>query len=379
MSLKQIITWVLTWKAILLVIALIAIRQVPFEPSFPYSEDLLSRYNSRLLVSHAHFDGVHYNTIITKGYHGTGLIQAFFPLYPMLVKVASLNSYINHIVIGTIISLSALVAALFFLYKLVSNKFSPKIANRTILLLLTFPTSFFFGMLYTESIFLLFIVLSFYFLDKDEWLYAGIFGALASATRLVGVCIVPAMVVKYLYEVKQTKDYSFTITDRRFLGSLLPITGIASFMAYLWQVFGDPLLFVNVQEEFGGGRETGSFVLLYQVFYRYFRMITTVEIQSWTYVVILQEFLAGLLGFILSIVSWFKTSPEWAVFTIASFIIPTLTGTFSSMPRYVLTIFPLFVIASILLKDWQYRLVLACSSILLVINIIGFVSGWWVA
>jgi hypothetical protein len=48
-------------------------------------------------------------------------------------------------------------------------------------------------------------------------------------------------------------------------------------MYYLKANFGDPLLFFRVQPHFGAGRAGGRLILLYQVFWRYLKMLLTVE------------------------------------------------------------------------------------------------------
>ena len=72
---------------------------------------------------------------------------------------------------------------------------------------------------------------------------------------------------------------------------------------------------------------------------------------------------------------------SYAVFAILSFITPTLTGTFSSMPRYVLVMFPAFIVLGRWLEKhrrlrWAWW---GSSVILLVIDLSLFLTGRWVA
>jgi len=90
----------------------------------------------------------------------------------------------------------------------------------------------------------------------------------------------------------------------------------------------------------------------------------------------------------LALASWHnfkkKIKINWAflVFAWGSYLLPTLTGNFSSMPRYILVCFPLFIYLAIFLekKSWPWRFFyLTISLILLIINLILFTQGYWVA
>ena len=61
------------------------------------------------------------------------------------------------------------------------------------LLTAIFPFSFFFGAVYTESTFLLFTLLSFYGFRTRRWALGGVAGAVATATRVTGIMMWPAL------------------------------------------------------------------------------------------------------------------------------------------------------------------------------------------
>src|SRR5258708_14639405 len=66
-------------------------------------------------------------------------------------------------------------------------------AERAVLLMTVFPFGFFFGLVYTESLFLLLTVLSFYGFRTRRWWLGGGAGALATATRVNGILMLPAL------------------------------------------------------------------------------------------------------------------------------------------------------------------------------------------
>src|SRR3990167_7488746 len=134
-------------------------------------------------------------------------------------------------------------------------------------LLLYFPTSFYFGALYNESLYLFFSLLAFYLARKDKWLLAGIVGALSSATRIFGVLLLPALII----EAVQRK-----VPLRKSIWVLLVPIGLIYYMYYQWANFSDPLAFYNLQLLVGEQHQRGI-ILLPQVFFRYLKMILSVD------------------------------------------------------------------------------------------------------
>ncbi len=147
------------------------------------------------------WDSVHYQDIARRGYlfHNEQWPNiAFFPLYPLLVKALSFITNVNSEVSAIAVSQLAMLMALLFLYDLISSDISHTIARRSIILLLTFPTSFFFMAGYSESLALVFAVLVLWAIRKQKWWLAGIAGFALTLTRLPGVFITPVLLVEYL-------------------------------------------------------------------------------------------------------------------------------------------------------------------------------------
>jgi hypothetical protein len=367
---------IIIWRVLLTLVGFLAPLFLIYKPSFPYVNNLLVFFGPRWLHSWAGFDGVHYLTIINKGYLGTDFIQAFFPLYPFLIKFIT-PAFLNPIITGIVVSTTSLIVALYYLQKLILLDEKKSVAQKTIFLMLLFPTAFFFTAFYTESFFLMLVITSFYFARKGEWLKSGLIAALASATKITGIVLLPALVYEYFLQKKSQK---FSLKDIIPLGSIsLSSLGLLSYMKYLYTYFSDPLLFLHVQEQFGAGRQTSSLIMLYQVFWRYTKMIFTVQRNSLLFYTVSHEFIIGLSFLILLILAFKHTRKSYALFGLISYILPTLTGTFTSMPRYVLVLFPAFIVLAKFLKGKKYHIFLIISGILLIVNTILFIQGRWVA
>jgi Gpi18-like mannosyltransferase len=377
-DLKFILITFLIWQIAIGIIIFLGTRYFPTTNQYLYTEKQ-TVVNPSWLWSRANFDGMHYLDIARKGY---GIYQqAFFPLYPRLI--ALLTPFFNgkDLVAGWSVSVISLFLLMLIFYKLVESDFSQTIAKRSILYLLIFPTAFFFSMVYTESLFLLLVLLSFYFARSKRWWLAGIFGALASATRLPGIFLLPALAVEFWRQHRKKKE----ITNYQLLITFIPLIliplGLLYYMRFLQINYQDPLMFLRVQPYFGAGREAGKIVLLYQVFWRYFKMLVTVDKFTHTYFVVVLEFLSGAGFLALTIFTYFRRWYSYLVFMALAYIAPTLTGTFSSMPRYVLILFPGFILLALWAEKYRWIRILypAIAILLFILCLLLFTRGYWVA
>jgi len=385
------LSFYLNWKIFLFFVALSAPLLLLYDPSFPYANFLLIKSGlPNFIHSWANFDGVHYLTILNKGYLGTGLIQAFFPLFPMLVS--GFNTMVEHpILAGLIFNFIIGFMLLKVWKKIVNLEIGKDTKEWGVYLLFLFPTALFLNAFYSEALFLLLVLVSFLEARKGNWLKAGLIAALASATRLVGIFMVPALLVELW--IQKTAEQKAGGNDsfsqplyfcqkywREISYILLSFLGLIAYMIYLQQNFNDPLYFYHVQAEFGGGRQE-SLVLYPQVVWRYLKILWTARPFDLKYYAYVQEFLFGTLGLAGIIWSWFKVRKSYVVFSALAFLLPTLTGTFSSVPRYFLVSFSVFLLLIKLFennKAGRY-IWLTLSTLLLIFNTILFIQGYWVA
>jgi len=377
---KNIIIIVLVQRLLLFGVGLFSDRILSFEPSYPYFESVLKQYGPAWFVKWGGFDGVHYLTIVEKGYVGTGLIQAFFPLYPILVRIFSHT--FSPVFGGLFLSFTCFVFALYVWVILLRVRRIRLPWWIAILPWMISPMSLYFGALYTESLFLLLVFLVVYFSQKKLWFAASVSAALASATRIVGVACVLYIAIGMMYDWWKQQSHT-KIPWVHVIWLVIGASGLFAFMTYLYVVFHDPLFFLHVQEGFGAGR-SGRFVLLPQVLYRYIRILFTPHTWTWSYYAYAQEFIVTIGVFVFLLCTTYKkwkTSLAELVFSWSVFLIPPLTGTLQSMPRYVLVIFPLFFAWSTLYNTRRvlFWVICAVSTVFLILNTILFLQGRWVA
>lgn len=324
------------------------------------------------------FDGEHYLSIANHGYRH--LQHFYFPFYIILTRTFGAVFNIKAASAGLLAARLAFFISLIGLYKLLMVDEKQPVVRRAIVLLLLFPTSFYFASFYTESVFLALVVWSLYFARTKRWLFAGILGAFATATRLVGLALFPALLTEVYLQRKVTNTSQKRVS---LIATLFMLSGILAYMYFLWQTAGDPLVFYNKVDIFGAQRNS-SLILLPQVFYRYlFKIIPSLD---YTYFPVVfttwLELVTSIVFALLLIYAFFKQRASYVAFFAAAFLLPTLSGSFSSLPRYVLIIFPAFLLASKILdrinKAWRY---LIYFSLLLAFVVSGslFLRGYWIS
>lgn len=376
---KLIVLSFLAWRIWITVFALFGAIFLPLKSAHLLGGGLENYTQNPIFWGWANFDGEHYLRIAQYGYQP--LTHAFFPLYPALVHY--MGSFFGFdfstlVFAGLLISNATFFVSLFLFWELICFDYSKKIARVSLVSLLVFPTSFYFGALYTESLFFLLTVAAFYCLRKDKWIFAGILGGLSTATRLVGIFLLPAMVL----ELRQCRREKGAIQGRQIFSLILVLLGLVFYMLFLRNATGDSFAFYHLQQ-LSGEQRTQELILLPQVFWRYIKMLVTVTKSDPIYLTILLEATVGVLGLFFIVWGYMKRArPSYLLFLFLGYILPTLTGSFSSLPRYALTLFPLFVFFGLFLasRGRMFKMLsVAVSVILLAIETVLFIRGYWVA
>ena len=392
MTLKKVFLSFLSWRVLITLVAFAGMHYLEYKPTFANPEYLDLFQLPRIISSWANFDGVHYLTIAREGYDASHLISAFFPVFPLFIRIVSVLPG-STLFWGLMISHIAFISTLLIWTKFFNEMYSNKVVVLSTLLLLAFPTSFFFGSVYSESLFLLLVLSSLYVAYKGNFLLSGLLAAGATANRIVGIWLIVALGFELLeqqgiFSQKVNRDKVKKLIQQQwiqFAKISLGLSGLFGYMIYLGDKYSDPLKFYHVQSEFGSGREE-SLVLLPQVVWRYLKILVTANPQSFAYYAAAQELIISLIVLGVLIMAYkYRTKANirlsWLVFSAGAYITPTLTGTLSSMPRYVLVCFPVFLLAGWFLSD-KPRLFLPLfliSVVFLIINTMLFIQGYWVA
>lgn len=397
-------------------ITLIAPFFLAYEGFFPYKE-VISAYNlPQFLYSMANFDGAHYILIAEKGGYFE-YQQAFFPLYPILIFLLTPLVMGNYLVAGLTISHLAFLIALFILNEYLKLLKVPKTQILWFFIfLLVFPTSYYFRALYTESLFFLLFILSLYLYEKKQYVLASVASAFTSFTRLVGIFLVAPFLTSALsrygmVEKKTKKATTFSWKEMQnlpqsmlrtlgesvkakkipvsvYISLIAPLGGLALYMQYLAHDTGDPLAFVHVQSVFDANRSTDSLVLLPQVLFRYMKIFFTAQVNH-QYINAAIEFIVFNTALVILTLDGIKHAKTIAskvsmkylgiwLFSVINLILPTLTGTLSSTPRYALMSIAIFFFLSQVSHKWIKVTIAWLFFLLHVIMLSFFIQGYFV-
>jgi len=375
----SILNLFLFWRVILLAVAFFSVRLLPLFSNNFLAGRIANYVKNPTFWGWANFDGEHYLSIAMYGYKD--LQQAFFPLYPFLIKLTVLSTGLGiatHLISALVISNLSFLVSIYFFYKIALLDFSQKEAKYAVLSLLVFPTSFYFGAVYTESLFLLLSLLTYYFYRKEKYLISGIIGILMTLTRVYGVFVLIMIIFDLLQKRVNLKEILIKKIYFVFLGFL----GIISYMIYTFVNYSDPLAFYNLQTLVGQQRQKGV-VLLPQVFIRYIKIFIFSKMNWFLLQTTFLEVVTGVIFTILPIYSYIKKI-NWGyiVYILFGFLIPSIQGSFSSIPRYVLVIFPAFFLFGVFLsklnKNMRFIYFLL-SGFWLMLNTALFIRGYWVS
>ena len=206
-----------------------------------------------VFASLARWDAGHYMAIAADGYDtgpdgGPTPRAAFFPLYPLLVRVVATPFGASDgalLIAGVVVALGAFLASLVVLHRLVALELGERVATLSVWLLALYPGALYFSAPYSESVFLLTTVSAFYAARRGRWAWAGIAAALATAARPVGLAVIVPLAIMYVAQRPAGSPRLAVRRDVLWL-ALVPL-GLIAFSLHLAAVTGDALAWSNVQ------------------------------------------------------------------------------------------------------------------------------------
>lgn len=313
-----------------------------------------------------YWDAVHYQQIAQFGYAATGVTKSFYPLFPWSVRLVAYISG-NYLAAGFIVSGIASVVAAILLRRLVLLDYPGNIAMRSVWFFLIFPTAYFLHIGYSESLFLALALGCILAARVERWWLAGVLGALCWMTRAPGAVLVPTLAVEAAQQYWVRRRWNW-----RWLWIAIVPAGFAVYLAINWRVAGDPFAFVqtgktvfvkSLAPPWHGIRDA---ILNMRRTPNQAEMIGTQEI-----------YFAGL-GFICMVISWIKLRPLYAMWMTGSWLLFTSVTFLQGVPRYTLTMFPIFMLFALLARNRFWSGVLTMWSLAwFAFFAILLARGWW--
>ena len=315
-----------------------------------------------------------YGEIAAHGYTCYGS-SAFMPLYPLLMR--GLGSVLggNLLAAALVISSLASFVAFYLLYLLAHElSGSPAIARTSVTALALFPTSFFLMAGYTEALFLALAIGSYLAARRGSWWLAGTLAALATLTRLQGIfLLVPLGLELWLSHRSNLRRW------QSWLALCLAPGALALYTLFIWLTQGvfppwGPLSSVwglhYAWPWQGIGQDLGALISQPELVFT-FKLLDP---------------LAALLFAIAAIVAFRRLNRPLAGFLVimwlSSVIKVNADGYTTSISRYMLALFPTFLLLGMLLDRWPHLARLGAAlvaGLLLTLYLLIFLLGGWVA
>ena len=400
------------------VVGIVAVLAIGFYPGASVLLDphhLTAPFPQRLvnvLVSPAaRWDSAWYLSIAKTGYQ-LSYQTVFFPLYPGLIAIggAVVGSGLD-LIIGIVISCACTIGALYLLHRLVTLEFDAQVARNTVWIVAWLPTALALSAVYSEALFLLLAVGSFYSGRQGRWVLAGLLGGLAAASRNGGILLLLPLLVFYLYGPRTDRESDYPpasgLSPRlrlwpRILPSpryrlrpdvlwiaLVPL-GLIAYMTYLGFTIGHPLDPFTHQHHWGryffplGGIPLGIWKVLRETV----ALVPSLEphlAHNLTFSGSMRHIysLAFLiLALLLLRICWKRLPAAYTVFAAISLAmavsVPASNEPLKSLPRFTLVMFPLWIALALWATEHRrVRMVIAVSAPLLALSSILFVAWAW--
>lgn len=184
-------------RAVSLLVPVLATWQRSMAPGFPTGNELRSAFNQWDSQSYVAIAEHGYPSHLDFGLGQGGHLAAFFPGYPMLVRAVMVVTG-DAVLAGVLVSTVLELVALRLVAGMVLGERDLGAARFAVWALAFWPYAAFLGLVYTESAFLAAAAGALLLARRGRFGPACLVAALACATRVTGVVLVPALLVEQL-------------------------------------------------------------------------------------------------------------------------------------------------------------------------------------
>lgn len=286
------------------------------------------------------WDAAHYLILSEQGYEPGSPSCAFYPLWPAVIRLAALLGFADPLVAAILLANTLSLAGFFILFRLIAACFAVDRARDCLVLMLAFPGALFFSFPYTEALYLLLVAAFFSELHRGRYFWPCVTGFLMPLTRAIGVFIVVPL-AWHLFERREHWS--------KWLSLLAPILGYGAYFGvmYLWTG--------NAFEGFDAQKVYPNSPSIRNIFDLGGFSNALTNIGS------IDEMMDGALDrffFLLSLVLLplvYRLNRTWFWYTLPACLIPALTSWFMSYRRYVMVLFPIFIVLAQLLAQTKNR------------------------
>ena len=304
-----------------------------------------------------------YLDIARRGYDVSGAMAggrsniAFAPAYPLLMRYVGrlLGRSPGDVYLGgVIVSWLSFALAMMALSRLAALDLAPRRAERAVVLTAIFPFAFFFGAVYTESMFLLFAVLAFYAFRTRRWALGGACGAVATATRVTGILMWPSLAWIVWRSVGRATPpdpdapaVSPLARERAAAAAALlaAAAGFAAYCGFVYRETGDPFLWATALTRWGVGYHPGGSPWSAPA-----ALVRALATHPYIYLttdpMAVYDTLYGVTALLFAVATpfvWRRFGAAYGLFMALNLYVPLSSGAFEGLGRYCSVLFPCFI------------------------------------
>ncbi|MFB6812036.1 glycosyltransferase family 39 protein [Streptomyces sp. NPDC056387] len=282
------------------------------------------------------WDSVWYLGIAVHGYGRTqmwvssGLVQsdrAFFPLYPLLVRLAGATAWA-----GLLVAWTAAAVAAVGVYRVGELVLGPRAGVLLVALWAATPHAVVLTLAYTEPLLAALAAWALYAVLRHRWLWAAGLAVLAGLTRPTGIAVGAAVTAAALHALLVRRSRAPGV----WAAALLAPAGWAAYVAAVGIRTGSPAGYFTVQQRWGSRFDFGSYTTA-----TVWRALTGAQLPLASFVTVAVLAAAGLLAVLLLLDR--MPVPLLAYTAVLLLITYGGAGYFESKPRFLLPAFPLLL------------------------------------
>lgn len=294
------------------------------------------------------WDGLWYVEIVRNGYpthippnvtyHVDEARAAFFPVFPLLARAVDRvlpgGDTLAVLTLNNVLGLVAIV----LIGLIAQHLYGERVGRTAITLAAFFPGSFVLSFAYSEALFITLAAACLWLLLVDEWVAAGVFAAIATATRPNGVALMVACAAAAFFAVRERREW------RSLISVLLAPIGFVTFQVWLGHHTGESTAWFRVQREAWGEGASFGWTALRNTFEAVAQPMTsptdtiTALCVAATIAMVVLSWRAKL--------PWILNAYAWSIL-----VLMLVPATVTARPRFLFTAFPLLIGAA----QWYER------------------------
>ena len=278
-------------------------------------------------------------------------LAAFFPLYPLMVRVVAPLFGHDWVASGLVVSLLTGAAACLAVGALARDRAGDETGVRAGWLVAVAPGAAFLSPAYADGLALALCAGALLMLDRRRWVAAGLLGALATAASPLAVPIVIAAA------------WAAWRSGRRqaWLAPVLASSGLGSYFLYLWVHMGTPFGWFDAERVGWQGQHR-------------FNLFSAVAwFTSWSGITLVETVCIVLAAAGLWAMRRARVPGTWWVFIIPFLASVVFDSGLWLTPRLLLTAVPLVPAAAIVVQGKHYRTLLAASVVVMLVVLVAYV------